>query len=353
MLNKAKSVCFISILLLSACSILKPETADSVALLVKEQNFDEAIAIYNQLKEQQQNLVDIEQLQKSRTEYESKLINLIRKLGKKNEFTTAKAKYEEGIKNIPSSDALLNSGKDLEVQKQSYIAKHQYSYNLARATFLINEKTVLEKLYPAKSDEPEFLTLYNNRLKERELLAETLGTLGLEKLSIKHPKTATKLLKLAQSLKPDSRWKTALSSLGKRQKALARKQKEKLAKEKQLEETRLQQKLTTLKGQFESAMSSGDLPAAQQAVINYKKLNTSNNSWLISAKNRLEKTIQTSLEIALKKGQILYSQGEISQALKVWRKAQRYAPNNTKLNDSIKRAATFEKNLLNLTAPQE
>ena len=129
--------------------------------------------------------------------------------------------------------------------------------------------------------------------------------------------------------------------------------KRKQEQEKQLDKEKLQAKVKSIKNQFESAMSSGDLPAAQQALANINKLDMTDNAWKTNAKIRLDNTVQTSLEISLKKGQILYSQGDINQALNVWRTAQRYAPNDKKLNDNIKRAATFQKNLLNLTTPPE
>ena len=353
MFYKTTIIVLIYSALLSGCSFLQPKNAETVNLLAQSNDYDKAIATYNQLKINEQSLVNIKQLNKSRKQYEANLLKQITSLSKKNHFIKAKKQYDEGIIKIPSSNPLLKAGSKLETQQQDFLKYNQYRYDIIRARFLIEEKAQLEKILPGIDTDSKFLTLYNQRPPELTSLSEKLGLLGLEKVTKNQSKTATKLLTLAEALKSDARWKDALSKLDSKKKQLTRRKQQKKLKEEQLKKNQLQKKNHSIKDKFENAMALGNLPAAQQALSNYSKHNTADKEWPTTAKKRLNRTIQTSLEIALKKGQILYSQGEINKALKVWRTAQRYVPNDKKLNDSIKRAATFQKNLLNLTAPAE
>lgn len=353
MFNQLQLLIITSFILLSGCSVFQLKNADYVHTLLSNNQYDEAISVYNTLAAEEQNLVDIQQIKTDREQYEKNLTSNIQQLIKKNDYLTASQHYEKGLMAIPSSEALLKSGQNINQKKAIFIETNQHKYNLLRAKFLIDEKPILEKLMLAKGNDDDFITLYNKRQQERDTLAEELGLFGLKQFANKQFETANITLTLAQDLKPDNRWQVALTNMSNHQKKIATQQKEQQEKQKKLLERQQQIKVDAHKQEFEAAMATGDLPAAQQALMNINKMELTNNKWNATAKARLERTIQTSLELTLKQGQALYNQGDISQALNMWRAAQRYAPNDKRLNESIKRAATFEKNLLELATPSE
>ena len=55
--------------------------------------------------------------------------------------------------------------------------------------------------------------------------------------------------------------------------------------------------------------------------------------------------------MAIKEGQGHYSKGEIANALRAWKAVQPLAPDHEALNESIRRAEAFQKNLNNLAEP--
>ncbi|MBB5209904.1 hypothetical protein [Microbulbifer hydrolyticus] len=102
--------------------------------------------------------------------------------------------------------------------------------------------------------------------------------------------------------------------------------------------------------ELQEALSAGDLLGAR------KQLNRLRQQWpehpqLLFLQSELQRQVDTQVEIAIKRGNYLYSQGEIERALEAWREAKALAPENVELQANIVRAEKVLENLKALSAP--
>ena len=344
-------VLIVLINLLAACSMLQPKTASNVEKLVAKQQFDNAYDLYESLPPEEQALVNGKQLKQQRDRYISVLVSDIKMLSEKNAFFSADKKILEGTENIPSSKNFTATKKKFLLKKQSYHKKYQYQHDLTYANFLLEQRQLLENLKAVKNDKT-FNKFYIHSQEERVRISTTLGKQGLLALENKQRTTAKQLLSLAQDLDPNKEWLIPLKKINAQitaEKKNSKAKKLKAANQKaQDAEDKRQTHIDDLQNQFEKFMASGELQEAKDILAKLKKADPSNSSWLKTAQNRLNKTIDENLEKALKIGQIYYSKGNIALALKTWHNALSYAPNDEKLNKHIQRAEKFQEKFIEL-----
>ncbi|WP_231757739.1 tetratricopeptide repeat protein [Microbulbifer elongatus] len=102
--------------------------------------------------------------------------------------------------------------------------------------------------------------------------------------------------------------------------------------------------------ELQQALARGDLIRAQQHLNQFQK-KAPRHPQLTPLQAQFNAQKSARVASALKTGNELYSQGEIEQALAVWRKAQTLVPENVELRANIARAEKLLENLRALSAP--
>lgn len=101
---------------------------------------------------------------------------------------------------------------------------------------------------------------------------------------------------------------------------------------------------------LQKALRSGDLFTARKLLTRLQQ-QAPQHPQLRPLQSQFDTQVKTRVDYAIRRGNALYSQGEINQALSVWREARILAPNNVELQANIARAEKLLENLKVLTAP--
>lgn len=101
---------------------------------------------------------------------------------------------------------------------------------------------------------------------------------------------------------------------------------------------------------LQQALRSGDLFSARK-LLNQIQQQAPQHPQLKPLQSQFETQVKTRIDYAIRRGNALYSQGEINQALSVWREARILAPDNVELQANIARAEKLLENLKVLSTP--
>lgn len=102
--------------------------------------------------------------------------------------------------------------------------------------------------------------------------------------------------------------------------------------------------------ELQRVLGSGDLQSARQH-LNRLRQQSPRHPQLLSLQSQFQTQLNARVETAIKQGNSLYSQGNINQALVVWREAKTLDPDNIELLTNIARAEKVLQNLRSLSAP--
>ncbi|WP_346836719.1 hypothetical protein [Microbulbifer sp. SAOS-129_SWC] len=96
--------------------------------------------------------------------------------------------------------------------------------------------------------------------------------------------------------------------------------------------------------ELQQALDAGDLQSARQQLSQLQQ-QAPQNPLLPPLQARFQSQLHTRVETAIRHGNELYSNGEIEQAVAVWRDAKALAPDNVELTTNITRAEKVLENL--------
>ncbi|MCK7595719.1 hypothetical protein M0G74_00380 [Microbulbifer sp. CAU 1566] len=102
--------------------------------------------------------------------------------------------------------------------------------------------------------------------------------------------------------------------------------------------------------ELQQALDTGDLPSARQYLEQLRQ-QSPQHPQLLPLQSQFQSQLDARVDAAIKRGNDLYSEGKIEQALYVWREASTLAPDNVQLVSNIARAENLLKNLRALTIP--
>ncbi|MBN1378969.1 MAG: hypothetical protein JXA04_07015 [Gammaproteobacteria bacterium] len=106
-----------------------------------------------------------------------------------------------------------------------------------------------------------------------------------------------------------------------------------------------------LVGEFYHALQKDDFHHAKR-YMSELRLTYPQHRNLVSMSSQYKLRLNRCVNDAIEKGKVLYSEGKVKQALRVWRDAERLAPNNVELLSGIARAEKVLQNLKALSAQQ-
>lgn len=100
--------------------------------------------------------------------------------------------------------------------------------------------------------------------------------------------------------------------------------------------------------ELQQALDAGDLLSARQLLSRLRQ-QSPRHPQLLSLQSQFRTQLNVRVETAIKQGNDLYSQGDIDQALDVWREAKTLDPDNVELQANIARAKKVLQNLRTLS----
>lgn len=325
----------ISFSIFTGCSTFKA-TPENINQLVNQQQYDKAIASYQELSEKDKASINLKDLQKSRSKYEKTNIAYIKKLQQKKQYEQAREQLAKAQQNIPSSEALKKLQQKQTKIEQQHQQKYQLKYNKVLADFYLKEAPLIKQLAKVESGEP-YQALVQTREQEIKDVANSLGEQGMQAYAKKDTQTANEFLGLANQLQPTPLWKKTLARMAK-----TKKKKQVVAQKKAAKKTssHLEKLQNTYNQQF--AQSAWLKARATLKKVSTLKLSSKEQQWLNSEKDRLHNITNSIAQEKNKRGKVLYSKGYIEKALATWKEGLQYAPKSQDIKDNIERAEKFQ-----------
>lgn len=326
---------FASALVLSSCSSFKTSPED-INEFANKQQYDQAIAQYQQLSDEDKTNIDLGALQQKREDYEKTNINYIKQLQQKKQFEQARDQLAKAQQNIPSSEALKKLQEEQNSIEQQHEKKYQLQYDKILADFYLKEAPLIQQLAKTENGK-SYQQLLQTREQDIAKTANNLGENGLQAYSDKNSTEAKRLLTLANKLQPTQQWQDALTSMAK-----TKKKKQTVARKKAAKKTTSQ--LEKLQAVYHQKFAQSAWLDARTTLekIGKLKLNKKEKTWFSNEKSRLKNITDSIAAEKNKRGKVLYSKGNIAKALDSWNEGLQYAPNNQEIKDNIERAEKFQ-----------
>jgi hypothetical protein len=313
-----------------------PASPESIQQQVEQEQYDKALASYEKLKEEEKAAVNVKDIEKARSSYETKQVKSIEAAIRKHQYRQANEQYLQTLNNIPSSEKVQRLADELNEEQEQYRIENTIKQKMLEAEFYIDEKPLLEKLYQVEANNTYYLRLHEQRQQSRAELAQELGQYGLAELNKGHKNDAYDLLTLANKLEPSEQWSKPLSSI-------KREQQKKKAVAKKKAERKQQSQFQILQEKYQALDHEKSLLASQKLLQQIAKLSLKGDDrkWYNKEKAELQEHVDQYVERGTQRGQVLYSKGRIEDAIKVWKDSYQLAPNDPKLRDNIERAEKF------------
>lgn len=282
----------------------------------------------------------IKQLHRGLRQFERDVIRAAARLEQEGDWRGAERIFRDASGALPDSRTLGSARRELTERRQLREELVRMDLALHRGEQLLKDAAAYQRLRQLKG--PGLLTwleLNSHRRKCRKS-ARTLQRYAQRALQRQDYSLAYRGLQLAQRLYGDDAQHDGLE----RDLALA---------ERQLRQAR-QAKRQPAKApvdngavkELQRALDAGDLPSARQYLGRLRQ-GSPRHPQLSSLQSQFQAQLNVRVETAIKRGNDLYSQGDIDRALDVWRQAKSLDPDNTRLLGNITRA---EKVLQNLRA---
>ncbi|QKX18764.1 hypothetical protein [Microbulbifer sp. YPW1] len=356
--------CFLLLPLLPSCSLMptqqqtlegfSPETVD----LAREQsaNLDKLQALETKTPTQRR-LID--QLRTDLQQFERSAIRTANRLEQQGDWHGAEQVLTGAARVLPSSEALLTARQQLAERRRLREARVRMELEIHRGEQLLKDTEAYQRLRQLKG--PGVLTWLElkNFQRKRRASAESLQEHAELAMTRKDYSLAQHALTIAKGLYGDDLQQDE-DQRGKLERDLARanqalrQQKRKTAITSQKNDSRKQaaekRVLQTAIADLEKTLGAGDLINARHQLAHIQAMSPQHPK-LPSLQREFQTQLNSRIEAAIKRGNDLYSQGNIERALHVWRDARVLDPNNLELQANIARAEKVLQNLRALSTP--
>lgn len=290
----------------------------------------------------------IKQLHGSLRRFERTVIRTASHLEKQDDWRGAERVLQGATDVLPDSQVLNSARQQLSERRQLREDQVRMELAIQRGEHLLKEAEAYQRLRQLKgSDVLTWLELKNFHRKCRGT-AQALQDHAQQALQWEEYTLAQRGLKVARRLYGND----LLQDMDQREKidqdlALARRQ---------LRQTKHQPARGSLKKdseipvtELQQALDAGDLLGARHH-LNRLRQQSPQDPRLLPLQSRFQTQLNTRVEAAIKRGNDLYSEGEIERAVETWREAEALDPGNVELLTNIARAEKVLENLKALSA---
>ncbi|WP_078084236.1 hypothetical protein [Microbulbifer mangrovi] len=301
----------------------------------------------------------IQQLRTDLQQFERKAIRTANDLEKHDDWHNAEQVLNGAARILPTSQALQSARQQLAERRHSREARVRMELEIHRGEQLLKDTEAYQRLRQLKG--PGVLTWLElkNFQRKRRASAEALQEHAEQALARQDYSLAQHALTIARGLygddlqQDDSQREILDRNLARANQALRQRQRKtaiasqkKDPKQQATEKKDLQIRIADL----EKALTSGDLISARNQLDRIQE-QSPQHPQLPSMQRQFQTQLNSRVDAAIKRGNDLYSQGNIERALNIWRDARLLDPNNLELQANIARAEKVLQNLRALSAP--
>lgn len=290
----------------------------------------------------------INQLQSSLRQFERNVIHTASRLEKQDDWHGAARVLQGAVNAVPGSRVLNNAQQQFSERRQLREEQVRMELAIQRGEQLLKEAEAYQHLQQLNGpDVLTWLELKNFHRKCRGS-AQALQQYAKQALLREDYALAQRGLKVARQLYGSDLLQDAV-------------QREEIDQDlalahQQLRQTRQASISTPAKDykapveELQQALDTRDLLSARQH-LNRLQQESPQDPQLLPLQSQYQAQLNTQVEAAIKRGNDLYSEGKIEQAVEIWREANALDPSNVELLTNIARAEKVLENLRALSSP--
>ncbi len=330
------------VLLLSGCTQFYAKQTDVDAQIdnwVEQDQYDRALSTIAALDPAHDKFFELQQragvIEAKREAYIENTLAEAQRYEAEEEWAMAVSVLDRALLNLPNAPELQAQRSEYEERRLSSINVSERDILLARGRFLLAVRVSEENLLKANPENFFAQQRYRQFQTDLKQASRELYVIGKQALYQDDTPTAVQALSLSNRLAPNDLSQELLTSIQQAQRAdrAAARSEQEAAAERQWPE---------LESSFRLSMQLNDLLGARRLVAEMKEINPE------AAKpfdTQLTQRIDREANALLERGQLLYGQGFLQEALEVWQEALQLKPDDPELQASAQRAETFLKNL--------
>lgn len=347
---------FLLLPLLPACSLIPtqqqaPEGFPADALQQARQQsaeFDRLRKLDSATPAQQQ---QIKQLHSSLQQFEHNAIRTANRLEKQNDWHGAEQILQAAIGVLPDNQALNNAQQQFLQRRQLREEQVRMELAIHRGEQLLHHADAYQCLRQLKG--PGVLTWLEQKNFQRKCgnSVKALQHHAQQALQRENYALAQRALKVARKLynhdpqQDDEQRKAIDHDLALANHRLRHSKRQTVRRAPKKKDNK--RHITAL----QQALEAGDLQSARQHLSRLQK-ESPQDPRLQPLQSQFQTQLNSRVETAIKRGNDLYSKGEIEKAVEVWREVQALNPDNVELTTNIARAEKVLENLKALSAPR-
>ncbi|WP_105101412.1 hypothetical protein [Microbulbifer pacificus] len=294
----------------------------------------------------------MQQLQRSLQQFERDVLRSAEQQQKEGNWHGADQVLQGAAKLLPASLVITSATRQLAIQRQLQEERVRMELEIHRGEQLLKDAESYQRLQQLVG--PGALTWLElkNYHRQRRATAQNLQQFAQKALLRENREDwvlARQALTIAQGLYGDDlRTETGLRENLERDLAFATRQLRPPAPRPARAKPQKNHPIPV--ENVQQALDAGDLLSARQQLDQLLQ-RAPQHPRLVALQTQYQQQLNIRVKTALKRGNDLYSQGEIERALNVWREASALAPDNMELLGNIARAEKVLDNLRALSAP--
>lgn len=337
-------------LLFSACASFPTDTERlaRVEQLVERQEFAKAEKLLANIEptdpQYQDLLIRRRALRPLIVQFEENLLRQLNRLKEADRWPTAEATLREALDKLPDSEALQLAQKRLYADREERLEQIEREMALLHGQLLAAKAPLVrqaEQVNPG-SVKTRWRAFQHDR--EAAQLARELLACGEKAMNDARYDLAQSCLDMAATLTDDEEVASQVARLEKQReeekaRAAARQQEQRQA-EQSARLARQREQVKTLKARYRSLFDAGWWMAAKE-ILGQLRHEVPDDPDVATWTSELQSVIQKQVSRSIERGQALYTEGQLHDALAVWRSAARLDPENTVLQAHIARVERF------------
>jgi len=321
------------------------DVAAQVDVLQHAKKYDSALNVIDQ--QEQPELFESERAEvvMARNIYIEGQTQLIKAALKQHEWYKARVLIQESLKAAPSSEELLELSTQTAQMEQSFINEKLAIQSLAEGQYLINSIPTFEAITQSVPDKLKYRRELNRMQQRSQQLAKTLLDYAHVNFKNKNYQTAQNALDISVQLDPDSSAPELEQQLDQYWQQKSQQERENTARLRRLS-------IQKVENQLEAALDESDLLKAQKLMAKLWDMDA-NNPIRFEQQRYLNEALANRIETGLRRGEDLYNDGSIAEALTIWKALLPLQPGHVGLNERIARAERFLANIKRLKTSSE
>ena len=254
------------------------------------------------------------------------------------QWAEASNTYDTALSNLPKSEKLKSARQKFIIKRDKYLNQLKNKLLVSNAKTLSKKTATTKEIARVNPDDSKAKNLLSSHIREVKLTANKLITCAEDGLKNKDLRLAEECLTLASNLSTSPVTNKKINTL-----------KKTLKKAKHTRSKTHKKSIKAISTKLSNVKTNAELIHYREEILAIYRQDKSNLK-IINLKKALDIRISKVVNVGIKQGQDLYSQGRIQQALSQWNELLLLAPSNHKLTDYIDRAERVLKKLHSLSS---